>query len=363
MASNTVWYGGNHLADIEPEMDTINGYDNIVGYRVFITWGAIEQSQGNYDFSLVDAILNRLKTQYNKPKHLVLVVLPGPFGNTTVDGSVVPGYLQATSVYGASPVAGSYGWWGTYSGTPGRYGYTAALHRPAVMDRYIALVQALGAHYDSDPYFEALMFQEDAWMASLLGSAPDYNDAAFTTQIERLLSASTAAFPHTTIIMENTWMINGPDTQAMESWMVNNRIAPGSADTVGQTAFNMGYANTGLAWGLQTYFGITVGGGSSTGTDLRTRTHAMLDIEAPDIAGSYYSDYGAPQGYHPADVISALNQSYGASHAFWTHLFGSEDAMGGGTVSSVAPWAVWTNLAPAINSQPLTNTSYPNNYP
>jgi len=365
MASDSIMYTSATLASVQAEMDDINGYDNIVGYRVFITWGALEPSQGNYDFSLLDAILNRLQTHYNKPKHLVVVVLPGPFGSRmhSGDASVIPQYLQSNSAYGPSPVAGSYGWWGRNSGGASTGSYAAALYRPAVMDRYIALVQALGAHYDNEPYFEGLMFQEDAWMVDLWTGAPDYSDTTFVNQLQRLLTAATIAFPHTSVIMENTWTANSSNTQNLELWMVNNRIAPGTADTVGQTAFNMGYASNGLNWGLQAYMGLTQNGSSYRGGDLRPRARAMLDIEPQDIAGDAYANYGAPEGYQPSDIINALNLTYQASHAFWTHFFGSEDVFGGGTVSSVASWAIWKNLAPVIDAKPLTNTSYPANYP
>ncbi len=368
MASDGILYANSTLSSVQSEMDDINGYDNIVGYRVFITWGALEPSEGNYNFSVLDAILNRLETQYNKPKHLVVVVLPGPFGSSmpsSGSGSVIPMYLQTSSAYGASPVSGSYGWWGQNSGGASTGPFVAALYRPAVMDRMIALVQAMGAHYDGDPYFEGLMFQEDAWMVGLWSGAPDYSDSQFITQLERLLSAATTAFPHTSVIMENTWLTYAAGTQSFEQWMIANRIAPGTADTLGQTAFNMGYATSakGMAWGLQAYMGITAPGSSYNGGDLRPQSRAMVDIEGYDLSGDYFWNWGAPEGYQPADIITALNNTYQASHAFWTHFFGSEGALGGGTVASVSPWAQWSQLAPIINANPLTHTGYPANYP
>jgi len=366
MASDTILYAGNTLATVQSEMDDIRGFDNILGYRVFITWGALEPSEGNYDFDVLDAILNRLKTQYTKPKHMVVVVLPGPFGSSMPSGGsgrVIPTYLQTDATYGASPVTQSYGWWGQQSGGVSTGPYVAALYRPAVMNRMIALVQAMGAHYDNDPYFEGLMFQEDAWMVSSWSVAPDYSEAAFISQLERLLTASTAAFPHTNVIMENTWAGDPTTTQNFELWMVNNRIAPGTADTVGQSAFNMGYSAGGLNWGLQAYLGVVSSGSKYSGGDLRPRSRAMLDVEGYDISGNYYADWGAPAGYRPSDIITALNSTYEASHAFWTHFSGSEGVLGGGTVQSAAPWATWSSLAPVINAAPLTHTGYPANYP
>src|SRR5271154_831111 len=38
MASNTILGPTSTLATLQPEMDDIANYDNIIGYRVFITW-------------------------------------------------------------------------------------------------------------------------------------------------------------------------------------------------------------------------------------------------------------------------------------------------------------------------------------
>lgn len=367
MASDTVLYAGDTMAKVQAEMDDIKGYDNIIGYRVWITWSALEPTEGNYDFSVLDAILNRLKTQYDKPKHMVVVVLPGPFGGEMPGGGsdhAIPGYLQTSSVYGASPISGSYGWWGKNSGGASTGPYVAAIYRPAVMDRMIALVQAMGAHYDGDAYFEGLMFQEDAWMVGVWSGAPDYSDSAFVAQLQRLLTSATAAFPHTNIIMQNTWLAGSTATQNFESWMIGNRIAPGTSDVVGQSAFSkFAYASKGLAWGLQAYLGIGASGSSYDGSDLRSRAHSMVDVEADDLAGDYFTGWGGTEGYTPQDIIAALNQTYTASHAFWTHFFGGEWVTGGGTVSANAPSALWSNLAPVINTTALTNSTYPANYP
>jgi len=112
--------------------------------------------------------------------------------------------------------------------------YAPALYYQPVMDRLIALVQALGQHYDAEPYFEAVDFQEDATIAqaaSAYGANPLYSDDAWLAQLERLLPAATAAFPHTSIVMDNSWFDRPPDGVALEQWMASNRIAAGSADT------------------------------------------------------------------------------------------------------------------------------------
>jgi len=361
MASNTLIYPGRPLSTLIPEMNALNNQDAILGYRIIITWNALEDATaGRYDFSLLDAILSRLKAAYNKPKRLVLVVLPGAFRDS--GGAGVPAYIRNSSAYGPSPYPGSYGWWGPSAGAVGAV--SAALWRPAVMARYIALISALGARYDSDPYFEGIMIQEDAWIVSTgtYYSPSDYNGGSLIEQLEAMLTTATAAFPTTNVIMENTWVDDSTPAQQFEQWLIEHRVAPGAADTVGQKAFNLGYgtADRGLSWGLKAYFGLTQTGSSYGGPDYRGTARAMLDVESQELAGSHYQAWGgAPSGFTPLDIITAANQSYKASHLFWTHFFGKE----GYPVGGIPAAAIWVNLAATCAANPLTNTSYPGNYP
>jgi len=354
MASEGILFPNNTLTNFSPEMDDLNGWDQILGYRLFATWAALEPTEGNYNFTVLDAIFNRLKTHYNKPKRLVLVVLPGTFAGTlkSGDGSSLPLYIQQNSKYGPSPVAGSYGWWGINSGGKSTGSYVAALFRPAVLARFTALMQAIGARYDNDPYFEAFIIQENSWIVGSWKGAPDYATNS-SAPFPDLLTAAVAAFPHTSISLQNTWLITKPPTMDLGNWMYANRIAAGSADTVGQTAFdNDGYL-TKMAWGLQAYAGVATDG--YTPVDQRGKSHAMMDVESAEMEGNYFRSAGGP--FTPLDLTNALNQSYQASHAFWTHFFGTE-------YPGVLPAASkWTNLAPVISAHPLTSTSYPANYP
>jgi hypothetical protein len=351
MASYGVVYGGGGSTSfMQWEMNDLNNQDAILGYRMQITWGAMEPTQGNYDFSAIDAVLANLKTAYNKPKRLVIMIWDygqGALGKN--DSRVFPTYIQQNPMYGASPVAGSYGWWGKNTNGASSGQYAPALYYPPVMDRFIALVQALGQHLDGDPNVEALFIQEDATVGQSALYAPvdgHYSDNAWLTQLERLLAAATAAFPHTSIIMGNTWLQRPAATISLEQWMAANRIAAGSADTLGQSAINT-YGIGLLAWGLQTLVGVPQYGG----TDLRPQMTSMMDVEQPDIDGGYYTQYNGP--YAPLDVINALNQTYYASHAFWTRLVGSQYPAA----------AQWSALAATCAAHPLTHTAYPANYP
>jgi hypothetical protein len=356
-AGNGWLTGGTSASNWYGSMDSaLANYPLFQGFRLWITWGAIEKSKGVYDFSQVDAILNRLKTQYGTPRRLVLALYPStPNKWSRNNGGIIPQYIMQNQEYGPGAIAGTYGWWGITSGGQSTGGYEPALWRPAVMDRFIALIQAIAAHYDNDPYFEALMFQEGIYHTLSVGS--DYTHPTMLQQIQRLLTASVAAFPHTSVVYENSWGFGGATVnQNMELWMVQNRVAPGNADTVGETAFKLGRAPP-VSWGIAAYMGMVNSSSSYSGGDLRGKSRAMVDIEADDLAGSYFKTSGGP--YTPADICLAINTEYKASHAFWDKFMGKELVRGQPLPQS----ALWPNLAAALAKCPLTNTSYPPNYP
>jgi hypothetical protein len=351
MASYTVIRPGDSISKVQAELDDLNNQDAILGYRMFITWGALEPTQGNYDFSVVDAILARLKTAYNKPKRLVVELwLYGQGALKNGTGSIIPPYIQQNSIYGASPVAGSYGWWGQNSNGASTGQYAPALYYQPVMDRLIAMVQALGKHLDGDPNVEALFVQEDSTIAQAaanLGSvSPHYSDNAWLTQLQRLLTASTAAFPHTSVVMANSYFVQPAAATTLEQWMAANRIAAGSADTLGESAIST-YGTSIIGYGMETYLGVAQFGG----TDLRPKMTAMMDVQGPDLYTTYFRAHGGP--YTPQDIINALNETYQASHAFWTRLTGSQ----------VPDAAQWSSVAAACAAHPLIRTAYPANYP
>jgi hypothetical protein len=347
--SASTWYGAMDGA--------LKNYPLFKGFRLWISWGTIEKGKGVYDFSQIDAIMNRLKTQYGTPRQLVLTLYPSnPAKWSAKDNRIIPTYITTDKAYGPSPVGGSYGWWGPTSDGQSTGGYEPALWRPAVMERFTALLQAIAAHYDNDPNFEAIMFQEGIYHTLAAGS--DYTQADMLVQIKNMLTATVAAFPHTSVVYENSYGLGGAgDNQNFELWMVENRVIPGNADTVGAAAFNVAGKNPPVSWGFNAYMGVTVAGSNYSGGDLRSRTHAMVDIEADDLAGPYFQKYGGP--FTPTDICNAINTYYKASHAFWDHFTGTELVKG----QALPAAALWPNLAAALAKCPLTNTSYPANYP
>ncbi len=104
--------------------------------------------------------------------------------------------------------------------------------------------------------------------------------------------------------------------------MANNRIAPGSADSWGQTGIDT-YGTSKLSDGMQLLLGTDQFGALG---DLRGKMSPMMDVQSAEMVGPYFAQFGGP--WTPLDIIHAFNQTYYASHAFWTHFFGTEASYG-----------------------------------
>jgi hypothetical protein len=301
----------------------------------------------------LDQILDHLR-KYRTQKQLVIAILPMSFSGGTRrpnDNSRIPQYITSNPKYGPSPDGSSYGWWGPPPGqTTGHY--SAATYRPAVAAEYAALGVALGAKYDSDPNFEAIMDQENAAVVqpalSWPPKDPSYSDAGYVETQKMYLTAWVQAFPHTNVVSENTYLQTATPTQQFAQWLFANRIAPGTADVSGQSYYDADPSRVMSNWGLAAYAGQTVKGSSVDTSDMRGHVRAMVDIEGPDIG----SGSGTPVSASPLDLALALNKTYKASHAFWCY----------GPAGKL-PRQKWPEVTAVLKDHPLTNTGYPGNYP
>ncbi len=305
-----------HNSWVPSEVAAIDNQDAFVGYRSLITWGTLEPTESvatdlsDYDFTVIDNLLVQLKTKLNAPKHLVLVVMPGAFSGCRPSGSsYIPSYIQANPIYGNSPISGSYGWWGTASGSCAAP-YGAALWNPNVMARWNRLHAALGKRYNSEPNFEAIMFQESSMV---IGAATDnglgIDETKFVALLEGMLTNAKQYFPNTNVIEENTWLYSATPTQSFEAWMLQHAVAPGTADTFGQSYY--GSLDGGCpSWGIGAYWGITCPGSTYSGPDYRVTSPsmpAMVDIEGPDLV-KVFGQAADPNANPPqAEVVPVLN--------------------------------------------------------
>jgi hypothetical protein len=178
-----------------------------------VRWYDLETSKGVYDFSSLDQYLRRLKAQPTV-KRLVVRVVDRKFG-TSSSGGIVPSYLL-TATYNGGLVRTS-------------TGYAPRLWEPAVMDRLIALHQAIGRRYDDDPYFEGLATEETTLSLSEPFPA-GYSHAALGRQYARLVRAARNAAPQSNFFLYTNWIGSASVMDDLMQALVESRAAAGGSN-------------------------------------------------------------------------------------------------------------------------------------
>lgn len=178
------WHPGHYIAaamgtdsrDVTTVVNFVNQRSYLRGVVLRIFWADLESSQGNYTFGLIDQALNEL----NKDKYVWVHIQGVDFGGDAVPSNVCPQYLLSSAYGGGCIQTGDRA--------------IALVWNPAVMDRKIALVQALANRYNNTAQFEGIVISETATGLTNNEAGTDYNPADFAEQLIRLMPVSRAAF-------------------------------------------------------------------------------------------------------------------------------------------------------------------------
>lgn len=434
---------GNTLSKFQPEMDDMMGTlvdgappDWVIGYRLFVRWAAIDEGpltftapltgttgtltsvprhgnqtytllldngtyvdavvtgtsatfsrslSGNsanvhaYMFGLLDQIIQRCATAYNRPKWVVWAMVPMSFSGGTrksTDFSIVPQFItQSVPLYGSSPDGSSSGWWGAFpppaynSGTAYNNGdqvnsggtvyqattavpagnappnaafwqtslsraYSAKIYNHNVALAYAAVGVALNIRYSAYSNYYGIIDQENS---AVVGPAlahnsfgqnnvndGSYSDSAYTNELlNTVYPAWRAAGPLISLIPENSFMAAAAPTQALQLAMIQSatlKPALGSADTLGRKYNLANPGALGRNWGMETYAGQTAGGVAPAGPDYRVTApnpRCMLDAEGPDISSTINPNN---IGTTILDLRNAANLDYLAPNLFVCHV-------------------------------------------
>jgi hypothetical protein len=359
-SDTVIFASGGSVATVKGEAAQVTDVlANIRGFLILITWGAIEPIQGDISqgISYIDQVLTSLPAS----KNFMVLVEVGAFTQThagTNDFSIVPAYIQQNvSLYGqagyrvggiTTQPSGVSGWWG---GEGNGNTYAAQLFRPNVNAAFTNACALLCAHYAPNPRFHGIVYGENSFCigAGTTNGVSGYSDTQMTLMQQNWCNAMLAAAPQISVIFENTFMFASGPTQDFENWMIDNRVAPGCSDSFGLTYSNA-HGGAPFNWGLQAMCGFQVGSPTTTIRDRRSECRAMCEIQATDMG------FFGQNNYSPQDILNGLNQVTRATHAFWAlvpnNISGNQ-----------SPAANWPQLGPFLNANPLTNSSYPPNYP
>lgn len=277
----------------------INSYLNDSEYLTWVhyrpRWGRLNTTGSTYSWASVESICNAAGA-----KRVVIDISYKGFGG--VDDYIAPLDLMSELIATGS-------------------GWIMPVWRPAIMDRFIAYVTAMGAVYDEDARIEGLVMCESA--SSLVSPFPaDYSRSALATQLKRLYSASVIAWPHTSVFA-NLNSLSGELVGLLEHAHVENMgfSSPDAVDTNGVRLFR----------------GETVATEGTPDMDHRGVMPHLEVASSPVLGGK---DDNGP----PSNVIN-WSQTNSVTHLSW---------YAGGTATYS-----WASILSAIEADPLLTTACP----
>jgi hypothetical protein len=285
------------------------------GFQGEYSWFYLETARGVYNTSLIDqdlAYLAALSAKYGRTFRLIIyletegfatasryaVPQGDPYGAAGNSLSIAPDYiLTGISGYGSDVVNG-----GTGAGSyPGSWA-VLALWRPAVMDRWIALLTYLGSKYDSNPYVEAIipLSETGVNLANVVANDRSYSNSNHLAQWERLGAAMKASWPTTNKILFNNWNPTGgtiADLASLTANFAGSGFGMGGPDIL--------YGSYKQSFGSQ----IAIGAGGQYGSTKYIGQIPLLYNEQAD-----YSNWTAETA---AGIESYTFDTLAATHVVW----------------------------------------------
>ncbi len=151
-------------------------------------WNTLEPSRGTYNFTAISSDLDYLSSINKK---LIILVRPNAFG---MNENHVPSYITG-------PEFGGGVFYANLSGTT--WAWEPVMWNTAVRDRFISLLQALAARFDSHPALEAIQVIDESAVQHFDPTVPQnagvdaYSLTAFTNNLTSIATAARAAFTQT----------------------------------------------------------------------------------------------------------------------------------------------------------------------
>lgn len=223
------WFPGpyirpDHFGYPNKDLDRFACYDAIqgisgVGALIPVAWGRVNNVQGVYDWTSVQADINRVTANRTNGKKVILSLefqnYGSPFPSVPQDPNVriLPDWVVAAGLWA----------WRTSGGVMPKLASTAA------MDGLIDFCAAVGGAFDNDPYVVGVMVGETS---SAYSVADGWNSNGYNTQWLRMPIALKAAFQNTWAFIGNNGLATQAGTTALVDAMVANGIGIQGPDIV-----------------------------------------------------------------------------------------------------------------------------------
>lgn len=318
------WHPGHYLISDtigrlpESHVRALAAEPLLTGVRQRYWWATLEPRRGQYDFSVIEADLARLR---RIGKRLVITVADRSWDGAAATGRL-PDYLAQDAAYGG-------GWFVK----PNGMGVIARVWDPTVMDRILALYAALGARFDAEPDVEGVVLGETS--PGFNASPSGYSRGTLAAQLKRQVSAVRAAWPTSNVFLYTNSLV-GELAGLIEHCTVN-RVGIGGPDVLPPP--HKGILGDRLLMGTEP--GAT--------RDYRGQTPIGYEVQSPELCGK--------EGcFAPAVLRDYAVDTLRVTHLFWTKFGTKKD-----TADAKYSWEL--GIRPAIQAtQGRINTACPANY-
>lgn len=279
------------------------------GWENIVYWNDIETSRGVYSGTFIDQLRADCAS---RGLRYILQPWYGAYSSNPATG--LPAYL-------ATEPNGGGGWY--YSASVN--GVFAKVWLPAIMDRFLALMQWVGQNYDADPIFEGIRTGESA-LPSEATTQTDYTYSGYLTQYTRMITLAPTYFPTTNVWISLNFGFNQQDFPGLLAAMAANRCGMCGPDVYTSNAdhsTNGDRACRGLVYS-------STQGWIPGGIDYRGKIPIQHDWQGPEMGGKEGSpsldtllafDVNTNGSNHSA--ISAKDRELNPARAFPDDLYWS----------------------------------------
>jgi hypothetical protein len=251
-------------------------------------WSDLEGGQGSYSagFALVHSEINKPKS-LAVPKRLIIRLNDVGYPATCPASSFFPSYLSSAGGLvqvgdTSTPVCIRKKWDATITGY------------------FISMMVAYSAEFDSEPYFEGIIFERETAQQFSSGSPAGFTVSAWLTQRERLVLALSQAWITTNMIAGANYLFDQTTTVSYMQYLASIGIGNYDADTCPDCSI----------WADQ------IIQGALGGHDYRGHAPVWQGAEVSEMGAN---DVGPSGGYTPSQLASFANVAMHASHIGWDY--------------------------------------------
>jgi hypothetical protein len=347
-----LWSGP--MSDMRSAVNPATGKPGFTGWVGQYSWFYLEYPQGTYNTTLIDADLAKLAaysaadgvnyklvilvmSEYWLKKPIPTTPQGDPYGAANGSISIAPDYIiNGISGDGSDEFVDD-------------NTTIICLWRPAVMAKYIALLNYLGSKYDGNPNVEAIVPISEVGL-SISSPPSDYSPAQFNTQYETMAAAMSTSWPTTNKLFNDNWGIGGESSSTMvaryASIAGNRGWGFGGPDVIYMSPYGVATPDSGSGGNETTGEAIIRGEGGNFGTSVYKGTVGLgFQVQA--------------NAYSWVNQTSAGTESYGYSSLGITHFMWEDVGTNG---SSSQQWA--SGIVPALKAVNFRiNSACPTKYP